>query len=80
MHKEGYGSINKEWLFILFEEYLSINGKKVFKKFIFADEKDQVEIIYYSTNDKNKFLVELKCQGYFLLLLILFHNSPSVHK
>ena len=71
MHKEGYGSIKEEWLFIVLEEYLSINGKKVFKNFIFDDEKDQVEIIYYSKNDKNKFLIEIKCQGLYFLVFVL---------
>ena len=71
MHKE-YGSINQEkGANYVDNEYVSINGKKVFKNFIYDDEKDQVEIVYYSKTDKNKFLLELECQGLSFLIIPL---------
>ena len=70
MHTKEFGSKKENKAnHVAPEEYVSINGKKVFKNFIFDDEMDQVEIIYYSTNDKNKFLVELKCQGLYFVVI-----------
>ena len=90
MHKEEYGSIGPSISPSASpnyddNEYVSINGKKVFKSIIYDDEKDQkvfkniiyddekdqVEIVYYSKTDKNKFLLELKCQGLSFLIIPL---------